>query len=190
MHFPPDQRAAMAAVARQLAPGGTFAAAVFGPARFEDGELQHLWERISQQGGRVLLKKAERPDETAGVMSRTQDRYNVAPLDLELFKPGALRVHLNMKKGGIVRLLPPEEAHRNQEPNYSGPDDVDVFEEEDGWDFEANLEGVQEHIRSFPFASADTAAFEDLFLELENLLGDGRTVKGYWPAKIILATRR
>ncbi|KUI60116.1 hypothetical protein VP1G_07325 [Cytospora mali] len=189
MHFP-DQQAAMAAVARQLRPGGTFACSLFGPARFEDAALQALWTRISHQGGRELLKGADRPEETIRVMARTQDRYNVAPLDTEVFLPGARRVHLNMGRGGIVGLLPPEEAHRNMEPDYSGPDDVEIIEDEEGWSFETDLDGVKEHINSFPFVAGHPEALADLFRELEDMLGDGRLVQGYWPAKIILATRR
>ncbi|ORY69638.1 S-adenosyl-L-methionine-dependent methyltransferase [Pseudomassariella vexata] len=189
MHFP-DQEAAMGAVAKQLRSGGTFACGAFGPARFHNEKLQDLWERISHQGGRVLLKKAERPAETARIMARTQDSYNVAPLDSGLFLPGARRVHLNMGKGGIIGILPPEEAYRNTEPDYTGPEDVEVFEDEEGWGFEMDLDGVKEHIGSFPFVAENTAAFTEMFRELEDLLRDGKLVRGYWPAKVILATRR
>ncbi|TVY84602.1 Methyltransferase ptaH [Lachnellula suecica] len=187
MHFP-DQTMAMSAVAKQLKSGGTFACGTFGPARFEDARLQDLWQRISQQGGRELLKTADQPEETIKIMARTEDG-NVAPLDPELFSPGAKRVHLNMGKGGIIGLLPPEDAHLNTEPNYTGSDDVEVFEDEEGWSFETDLEGVKEHMCSFPFVAENLEAFTELFLELENLLQDGRLVRGYWPAKIILATR-
>lgn len=188
MHFP-DQKEAMSAISKQLKSGGTFVCSVFGPARFEDPALQDLWARISHEGGRVLLKNAEQPDQTIKIMARTQGNYNVAPLDPELFQQGATRVHLNMRNGGIIELLPPEEAHRNKEPNYTGPDDVEVFEDEQGWNFETDLEGVKEHIGSFPFIEADPTAFTDLFKELEVLVGQ-KKVQGYWPAKVILATRR
>lgn len=191
MHFPPDQDAAMQAVAKQLKSGGTYACALFGPARFKDAKLQDLWERISQQGGRVLLRKVDNPKETIGVMARTQDRYNTSPLDPELFLPGAKRVNLNMKDGGIVGLLSVEiaEAYGHVEPDYQGPDDVETFEEEDGWSFETDIEGVKQHIDSFPFLRQNPSSFEQLFKELELLVGSGKRVRGYWPAKIILATR-
>ncbi|KAH8597595.1 S-adenosyl-L-methionine-dependent methyltransferase [Bisporella sp. PMI_857] len=189
MHFP-DQKVAIDAIAKQLKPGGTFTCSVFGPARFEDRRLQDLWARISYQGGRVLLKKSDNPEETIRIMARTQDGYNVAPLDPKLFRPGAQRVALNMSRGGIARLLPPEEAHRNKEPNYTGPDDIEIFEDEEGWSFETDLEGVRGHIESFPYVAADPEAFTKLFQELEELLDDGKTIRGYWPAKVILATRR
>ncbi|KAF2238273.1 S-adenosyl-L-methionine-dependent methyltransferase [Viridothelium virens] len=188
MHFP-DQKAAMGAIARQLKPGGTFVCGTFGPACFEDTRLQDLWQRISHQGGRELLKNTDQPEQTIRIMARTKDG-NVAPLDPEFFLPGAERVHLNMKKGGIIGLLPPEEAYRNTEPRHTGSCDVEIFEDEAGWSFETDLNGVKEHMCSFPFISGNLGAFTKLFQELETLLGDGRRVRGCWPAKVILAMRR
>ena len=189
MHFP-DQKQAMTAIAKQLKPGGTFACGGFGPARFDDASLQDLWARISHHGGRVILKRDEHPEQAIAVMSRTQDRYNVAPLDPEWFLPGAKRVHLNMGNGGLIEMLPPEAAHKNVEPNNTGPDDVELFEEEEGWSFETDLDGVKEHILSFPFIANEASEFAELFRDLDELLRDGRVVRGYWPAKIVLATRR
>lgn len=190
MHFAEPQDAAMETIAQQLSPGGTFAAALFGPARLKDAHLQDLWCRISQKGGRELLKVADDPVQTIRVMSRTQDTYNVAPLSPELFLPGALRVHLNMKDGGIQGMLPPEEAHRDTTPNYTGPDDVEIYADDDGWNFETDLAGLKEHFATFPFISQFPDAFTDLYQELDDVLKDGRPVQGYFPVKIILATRR
>ncbi|KAK8045577.1 hypothetical protein PG993_005601 [Apiospora rasikravindrae] len=190
MHFPDPQEAAMEAIARQLRPGGTFAAATFGPARFRDTDLQDLWDRISLEGGRRLLGSVDDPATTAKSMARTQGRYNVAPLGPELFAPGAQRVHLNMRHGGIQAILPPEAAHLNTDPDFTGPDDVEIFEEEEGWGFEMDLAGVKEHFGSFPFVSKFPDAFTELYRDLDALLADGRRVGGYFPAKIILATRR
>ncbi|KAK3291282.1 S-adenosyl-L-methionine-dependent methyltransferase [Chaetomium fimeti] len=191
MHFPDPQAGAMAAVARQLRPGGTFCAAVFGPARFRDAALQDLWARISEQGGRQLLLKAADDAaraKTIGVMARTQGVYNVAPLDPSLFRAGAKRIHLNMREGGVQGMLPPEEAHRNTEPDYAGPDDVEVHETDEGWDFEADLAGVKEHFNSFPFISQFPDAFKDLYEELE-VMAERAPFQGYYPVKIILGTR-
>ncbi|KAK7993180.1 hypothetical protein PG989_006561 [Apiospora arundinis] len=172
MHFPDPQDAAMAVVARQLRSGGTFAAGTFGPARFPDPELQALWTRISQQGGRSLLQTVDDPETTAKIMARTGGVNNVAPLRPDL-------AH-----------CPPEAAHLDTESSFTGLDDVEVFEEEAGWDFETDLEGVKAHFASFPFVSKFPDAFTELYKELDQLLADGRRVKGYFPAKIILATRR
>ncbi|KAG6358771.1 hypothetical protein INS49_012290 [Diaporthe citri] len=189
MHFPDPQGAAMATVARQLRPGGTFAAAQFGPVRFHEPDLQDLWARISHEGGRQLLKGVDDPSETIRVMGRTQGTANIAPLSPEFFLPGAQRIHLNMDKGGIQGVLPPEETSRDTQPDYTGPGDVVLYENEEGWTFEADLAGVKAHFGSFPFVSQFPGAFEDLYKDLEALMAHERIAKGYFPAKIILATR-
>lgn len=56
--------------------------------------------------------------------------------------------------------------------------------------FETNLDGVKERFASIPFSAEDPAAFTELWRELERLVGDERPIMGYWPAKVILATRR
>lgn len=123
-----------------------------------------------------------------GVMARTQDTYNVAPLDPSSFVPGALRIHLNMHKGGIQGMLPPEEASWNTEPNYTGSDDVETYETDEGWAFETDLTGVKEHFNSFPFISQFPDAFADLYRELDEMAEEA-PFQGYYPAKLILATR-
>lgn len=190
MHFADPQDVAMEAIAQQLRPGGTFAAALFGPARLRDARIENLWARISQQGGRELLKVANDPAQTIRVMSRTQDGYNVAPLSPELFLPGAQRIHLNMRNGGIQGMLPPEEAHPHIEPDYTGPTDIEIYADDDAWSFETDLAGLKEHFATFPFVSWFPDAFTDLYRELDHLLEDRRPVQGYFPVKIILATRR
>jgi SAM-dependent methyltransferase len=190
MHFADPQDIAMAAIAHQLRPGGTFATAGFGPARFYDVRLQSLWDRIGREGGRQLLNKANDPMVTALVMLRTQGTYNVAPLPRETFAPGALRIHLNMTDAGIQSMLPLDDVYQTiSEPNYTGPDDVEIYEDDEGWSFETDLAGVKEHFGSFPFVSQFPGAFTDLYRELDDLLADGKPVRGYFPVKVILATR-
>lgn len=188
MHFADPQDAAMMAIAYQLRCGGTFAAALFGPARFHDPKLQDLWARISYEGGRQVLQAAVDPAQTVRVMARTQDTYNVAPLDPLLFATGAQRLHLNMGLGGIQGMLPPEAASQNVEPSYTGSADIEVHEVDDDWNFEMDLDSVMEHFGSFPFISQFPDAFMELFQELDNLAASA-PFTGYYPVKIILATR-
>jgi SAM-dependent methyltransferase len=192
MHFGANQQATMAAMTRQLKPGGTFACAVFGPARFADPDLQRVWEKISHQGGRELLGKSDSPQQTALIMDRTDGFYNVAPLNPDLFAPGALRVHLNMREGGLTPLLPPEMAHLGVEPNYTGPDDIEIFEDEEGWGFQMNTSEVLEHMLSFPFVDPSSATIDTLLKEMSGLSAKGHDssskFRGWWPAKVILAT--
>lgn len=192
MHFGTDQQATMAAITKQLKPGGTFACAVFGPARFADSQLQRLWEEISYQGGRELLESSSSPSQTALLMARTDGFYNVAPLESNQFAPGALRVHLNMREGGLTPLLPPEMAHLGTEPNHTGPDDIETFEDEDGWKFSMNTQEVVEHMLSFPFVNTKSSMIDTLLKRVSGLTAEGddssARFRGWWPAKLILAT--
>jgi hypothetical protein len=189
MHFV-DQQVAMETIAGQLRSGGTFAAAGFAPALFDDDRVQDVWNRISHQGGRVLLRKADDPQQTIKVMERSSGHYNVAPLHGTWFLPGARRIHLNMEKGGILGLLPPERQNEVSEPGYTGPNDEETFENDGGWRFNWTLEEFKEHFGSFPHANEDPQAFVELWREIDALVGSGARLEGVFPAKLILATRR
>jgi SAM-dependent methyltransferase len=184
MHFC-DQNLAMEVVAKQLRPGGTFTCAVFGAAYFEDARVHDIYTRIGQAGARTMLKRFSDPEKLVAAMARTQGTYNVAPLDEKLFLPKAQRININMPQGGITSPLPPE--LQVDEPLCKGANDIEVYEKEKGWDFVTNLDGIREHIESFPFGR-DFEVFADLWREMEEAVTD-RPVKGHWPAKIILATR-
>ncbi|KIA75324.1 hypothetical protein HK57_00203 [Aspergillus ustus] len=194
MHFAEPQAFAMETIASQIKCGGTFAAAMFGPARFvdRDADIQNLWERISAQGGRELLDSTDnmekgKKEQLLKVMARTEGRYNVAPLDKRLWKD-EVRIYLNMKQGGILGMLPPE-IEFEREPDYRAGD-RSVEEGMEGWTFRANLEGLKEHFGSFPFVSQFPEAFVRLYEELEGFMSGGRVVEGYFPVVIILATRK
>ncbi|KAG0650225.1 Methyltransferase [Hyphodiscus hymeniophilus] len=189
LHFP-DQQVSTKAIAGQLKSGGTFVCAGFGPATFDEPQVQDLWASILHQGGRVILKKADKLEQTIAVMARSQGEYNVAPLAEKRFVLGVKRIHLNMEKGGLTGLLPPEYSDKAREPFHTGENDDVTFESEEGWSFNADLSWIKEHFNSFPFAVMEPGAFTELWQELETLLQNGRTVKGRFPAKIILATRR
>ena len=195
MHFADPQETAIAAVARQLRPGGTFVAAGFAGARFYDGDLQELWERIGRQVGRVMLDTtpdADR-DRVLRTMDRTSGTYDVAPLPVrpDQFEPGAQRICINMaeEEGIFPDMVPPEEKHRLVRESWLGPDDVETRETGEDWTFEMDLAGVKEHFSSFPFLSEPHSAFADLLKELDEIMPGGRRVKGCFPVKLILATR-
>ncbi|KAF2118838.1 S-adenosyl-L-methionine-dependent methyltransferase [Lophiotrema nucula] len=186
LHFC-DQDVAMASIARQLRSGGTFACAAFGAARFDDERVQQLYTKLGQVGARELLKTLSDSEKLVQAMARTKGAYNVAPLDAELWRPGAQRIHLNMPPEGMTSPLPPE--IQVEEPVYAGVDDVAIFEEEEGWGFVMDLAGVREHLESFPFGRDSGKEFAELWGEIEKIVGNG-SVRGHWPAKVILATRR
>ncbi|PKX92325.1 putative polyketide synthase [Aspergillus novofumigatus IBT 16806] len=88
---------------------------------------------IDSDGGRILVNMAEHPQDTIDVMNRSSKEYNVAPLEPQWFRPGALRIRLNMAQGGITGLLPPERQHEVTDPDFSGPTDVIVYETDEEW---------------------------------------------------------
>ncbi|KAK7729661.1 hypothetical protein SLS63_006042 [Diaporthe eres] len=122
-------------------------------------------------------------------MGWTQGMANVAPLSPEFFMPGAQRTHLNMDRGSIQGVLALEETSRGTQPDYSGAEDVVLYENDSGWTFEAGLAGVKAHFGSFPFVSQFPGAFEDFYKDLEALMAHRRIAKGCFPGKIILAAR-
>ena len=194
MHFADPQETAIAAIARQLRPGGTFAAAGFAGARFHDGDLQELWERVGRQMGRVGLEARAADGDLDAVlraMARTTGTYDVAPLRTGWFEPGAQRIYLNMAVGEYMfpDMIPPEEKHRVVMESCLGLDDVETREVDEDWSFEWDLAGVREHFGSFPFLSESHSAFADLYKELDEIMAGGRRVKGCFPVKLILATR-
>ena len=83
--------------------------------------------------------------------------------------------------------MPLEDLHRNIEPNRTAKDDEENSEDEDERSIETDLNGVKEHMRSFPSVSDILEAFEELFADLDTLLGDGKLMRGHWPTKIIVA---
>ncbi|GIJ83217.1 hypothetical protein Asppvi_001737 [Aspergillus pseudoviridinutans] len=105
-----DQTAAVETIAAQLKPGGSFAAATFGAARFRDARVQDIWERI-------MIEDRREPRDTINVMARSQDRYNVAPLDERFFQPGVRRIFVNMETGVFTGILPPENRFSVTDPD-------------------------------------------------------------------------
>lgn len=69
------------------------------------------------------------------------------------------------------------------------PDEQIVHLDEPGWSFKVDMQGLRDSAASFPFAGMEPEAFESNWKELESIIGDGE-IDGYWPARLILATRR
>ncbi|KAK7995702.1 hypothetical protein PG990_014475 [Apiospora arundinis] len=175
MHFPDPQDAAMAVVARQLRSGA--------PSRPGPSALRASLTPSCRRSGRASASRAAARCSRPSMTQRPPPRSWPAPGA----RPPRAPQHGARRSGGPTA---PEAAHLDTESSFTGLDDVEVFEEEAGWDFETDLEGVKAHFASFPFVSKFPDAFTELYKELDQLLADGRRVKGYFPAKIILATRR
>ncbi|KXL50314.1 hypothetical protein M433DRAFT_432498 [Acidomyces richmondensis BFW] len=190
LHFC-DLDKAQEAISRQLKPGGTFLCAGFGIARFFDDKVDEIWARIRQQGGRVLART--NTSSRLRTMARVHRGYDIAPVDEERFLPGAkrIRINWNQTKKSWSGLLPPELVDQVlQEPSRVGSHDEITFEQDASWKFRTNLNGIWQHFQTFAFSQEDPNAFTELWKEMEMEMKDGREVEGWWPANVILATRR
>lgn len=178
--------------ARQLKPGGTLAVSAFGPAVFDDAEVQACWLKLYQRAGHVHI--ATRPDGNLllDAWKIGASSYDAVPLPTEFFEPGAMRIKLNFdtRPGWTWRELhtPPEDAHLLPYWSQVGPHDRAFFEEDSGWRFEWEETQLNCHKHTMRFP--DDEQVKKLWLEMLALVRSRGTVKGVWPAILLLATRK
>ena len=178
--------------ARQLKSGGTLAVTGFGPAVFDDAEVQACWLKMYQRAGHVHI--ATRPDGNLllDAWKIGASSYDAVPLPVELFEPGALRIkfNFNMTPGFTWRELhtPPEDAHLLLQWSQVGSDDRCSFETDLGWKFEWQEPQLNSHKHTMRFP--DDEEVKKLWLEMVALVRSRGTVKGVWPAILLLATRK
>ena len=219
MHFTNYDRA-IGAVAKQLRPGGTFVVLGYGIATLSDKQAQDIWHRLWFEGIRVTIRHAKDRRNRLETFAKSGTGYATMPVGEDYFIPGALRIILNCdgKWPKMVPDDVQEEvdAEFDFQPGKQfqdlsvvgvnkgfvlcgrgllsvaamGPNDKIVEEDEAGWSFKTDIEGLRDQWNSFPFEAQEPTAFTSMWKEMEVLLGDGRAVEGVWPAKIILATRR
>lgn len=67
---------------------------------------------------------------------------------------------------------------------------METYESDDEWKFKIDLDGIKEHVGSFPYSVREPAAFTELWTEVEDILRNRKSVDGVWPVTLILATRR
>ncbi|TPX15931.1 uncharacterized protein E0L32_000265 [Thyridium curvatum] len=154
-HFCDDQHAAMAAMAKQLRPGGTFVCFFVGLASFDDPAVYDLYMDIVRTGNKGLCQNVRDPDNLLRAIDRIRGFYNVAPLEDELWLPGAQRISLNMGDTGTPRLTVPDMVLETEEPLYTGPSDVESFLTEDGWGFAMGINDIKQHIWTMTFSESD-----------------------------------
>jgi len=190
MHFP-DVELAQKAIARQLRPGGTFVCGGFGIAQYRNLELQDLWTRMLQLGLRVQARNTKERARRLLTYARIGTFYNHVPMDEEYFLPGAQRIQLSDSTGWGTLL--PEDLMREVEsppPIRVGPNDEIITNHEPGWEFKTDIQGIRDQFNSMSFAASEPEAYVGIWREMEELIGDGREVEGWWPARVFLATRK
>ncbi|KAK4962447.1 hypothetical protein LTR10_000073 [Elasticomyces elasticus] len=196
MHFC-DLDLAQKAIARQLKPGGTFVCAGYGVAVFADEDVNAIAEKFWFEALRVSLRHAPSPEVAAIKLQRrgrAHAEYDFARTDEEYFEGGALRIKLISPPVGReawYQMVPPDLAEAGKyERSSAGPNDVHCVEEMQGWAFETDLQGIKDQLASLAFPKEEPAAFDGLWREMEEVMKDGRRVKGWWPSRLILATRK
>ena len=192
MHFT-DLNEAMAAVAHQLKPGGTFAAAGFGYLILEDEAAQSAWLKVWQKGSERYLKGQSTPlnEYIKQAVQVGASAYDAIPVSEEYFQPGALRIRLNWPGDGCwyKYCVPP--GFEDQLPIWSqvGAQDIASKESEAGWDVEMDLAALQRVVQTFPTIDFADEEISKRWRDFQLLVGD-RKLKGHWPAFLILAERR
>ncbi|KAK3903567.1 hypothetical protein C8A05DRAFT_43225 [Staphylotrichum tortipilum] len=202
LHLVPSQQTAVAALARQLRPGGTLAVAAFGPARFPQGSpLAAVWKRFRERLGEGIIQVAEgmagygggeRLDAALETMKRITGWYNVAPLDGGMFEDGVMRVRINAGEEGLLGLwlVPERLMKRAVAESCVGEKDVIVWEEDEGWCSEMDADGVKAQFESFNIVSAVDDELVKMYEEVDMLLPADERVRVTFYCELILATRR
>ena len=70
------------------------------------------------------------------------------------------------------------------------PDDQIIESDDSDWYTDFDLQHLRDEFDTLPFAALEPTAFDSLWAEMENIMRGGRIVRGFWPARIILATRK
>ena len=176
----------MKRAATQLKPGGTFAAAAFGLAVFDDPDIQQLWLRLFQ-------RSVERTLDTKPAMHAyfviSASAYDAVPLSTAYFAPDAQRIKINFGDEWSWRPMqvPPKYEGVVAKSNRIGEQEEISFETDAGWRFEMDSNDLKDHKASFPTLT-ETNEAEALWHELLRLVSN-RKITGSWPAVLVLATR-
>jgi SAM-dependent methyltransferase len=184
MHFVKLEQG-MGVIAKQLKPGGTFFAGLWGMSILRDERADEIWRRIFD----AILGEAQ------DVMTEQRRRETLeiqdSGYDAIAFEDGVWmdvqRVKFNGADEDAFRLM------RNAKGKYPlvsrvGEGERVSKEEDPEWFFETGLEGLKEMASTFPF-TPDKDVIEPLWEDMEAALGGGKC-KGYFPASIIMATKR
>ncbi len=185
MHYT-DVDETLRAVLHQLKPGGTLALGGFGLPIVLDEELQSLWSQMTHRRLRVTLEANSAASKLFIVASGPHDAI---PFDTEHFRPGALRLKFNERDGWSWRrcMIP---ASLDEDIPYVtrfGEDDVVVHENNEDWNFEADVTVMRKILETFPM-SPDPVR-EELWRQFQAKIGD-RKVPATWPSSLTLVTKK
>jgi trans-aconitate 3-methyltransferase len=180
-----DLNKSLESFAKQLKPGGTLCIGVWFTTFLLNKEADRVWVKLFSAFREDVLGWWDSTYETRQRGYAQDSGGDSVPLSDELFRPGAQRVKLNA--GGketfaFFRDFPADFEVR------TGPNDQIISEIAPDWYFEADLAQLKVMFNTFPLSGHEEEV-NSLWREMESIL-DGGTTKGYWPAGIVLATRK
>jgi SAM-dependent methyltransferase len=196
IHFCDIDRA-LSAVAKQLKPGGTFAALATGRFVMDDERARGLWEDLLNANLWVILERRGGEDSgVMGIVDVAASAYDAIPLPEEYFEAGSrkrVKVNFGMDegiKGTLYRCMVPPEL-REKHPLVSRVTEAEVVEwvdEDEGWRESKGIDEIRENLESL---TVDLGAekVKDIWEELVKVVGD-RKMEGRWLAWCLLATKR
>lgn len=185
MHYT-DIDETLRAVLHQLKPGGTLALAGFGIPLLLDPELHNLWTRVFNRHYQLTV---EGNPTAIGLFSQASSPHDGIPFDTQYFRPGALRLKFNERNGWSYRrcMVPTSLEEFIPHLKRFGKEDEIVHENDEGWDFDADVTVMRKILESFPLKPDPVR--EDLWRQFEAAFGD-RKVTATWPSALTLVTKK
>ena len=188
-----DPELALLSIARQLKPGGTFVAALFGIAYFDDFVVRDIYGRIcSYRVGNQRKQFAgpgASPSRIDNVMDIQDSGYDTIVLPQDSFESRVQRLRLNYHGGKESLRMETERIKSHPALSRLGPDDMVTEAEVADWAIDVDMQGVKDIAASYPFQEVDEAVMASFWAEMETAGQHGR-YKGVWPVSIVMATKR
>ena len=188
-----DPELALHSIARQLKPGGTFVAALFGIAYFDDSVVRDIYGRICSFRIGNLRKQVADPGASPSRIDKVLDiqdsGYDTILLPQDLFEREVQRVRLNYHGGKESLRMETERIKTHPALSRLGSDDVVTEAEDTDWAIDVDLQGVKDIAASYPFQEVDEAVMASFWAEIEAAGEHGR-YKGVWPVSIVMVTKR
>ncbi|KAK2600443.1 hypothetical protein N8I77_009974 [Diaporthe amygdali] len=188
-----DAPNAIKSIAATLRPGGTLAAVTYGfMLKFPDHPaLEKMWYRVASKESLRLIKEGLFPAAVKG-LAAAMSGLDFVPLPVELFKPGARRIWVNVDEADERPLYFVDEDHSCWEPapNRIGPPDSREYVKDQSWRRKADADWLRGFLASCQMGFGQQTWDTNEWKELEAaVLSAGRQVTVEWPVAMILATR-
>ncbi|KAG4439682.1 hypothetical protein IFR05_004819 [Cadophora sp. M221] len=177
---------AMKEFARQVKPGGTLAISLYGrPVMVDNDAAQRVWDRIFDVWGERNFYRDEVHTRTFrnGVTG-----LDVVPFPMDHWEKGVRRVWINTR--GKDDAFSMSVKHTDPFPSRVGRYDVkEWIEDDEDWVDEKDVQWLKGLFASF-IPTIPEEEIEELWNEMEDVVGKGKKVKFEWPVVQLLATRR